>query len=56
MTNFSFNVRINDDNIFEGNENFILTIETLSFNIMVGDPWQTTVTIIDNDRKYSYYV
>ena len=38
--------------MYEGNETFTLTIETLSSNIMVGDPGQTTVTIIDNDRKY----
>lgn len=55
MTNFLFNVRIEDDNIFEGNEDFILTIEILSSNIMVDEPGQTTITIIDDDRKYTMF-
>ena len=49
-TNFSFNVSIIDDDIFEGNENFTVTIRT-SLPIMVGEPVQTTVTIVDNDRE-----
>ena len=47
-TGFSFNVSINDDDIFEGNENFTLSIRTSS-PIMVIEPVQTTVTIVDND-------
>ena len=50
-TRVPFIVLINDDNMYEGNENFTLTIHTLSANIMVGKPAQTTVTIIDNDCK-----
>ena len=44
-----FNVSINDDNIFEDNENFILTINSsLPTGVMVN---QATVTVMDNDRK-----
>ena len=49
-TSFSFNVSINDDDIFEGNENFTLSISLrASSPIMVIEPAQTTVTIVDND-------
>ena len=41
--------------ILEGNENFMLTIDSNSLpaggTIIVGDPGQATVTIVDNDRK-----
>ena len=47
-TSFSFNVSISDDDIFEDNENFTLSIRTSS-PIMVIEPVQTTVTIVDND-------
>ena len=47
-----FNISINDDNIFEENENFTLTINlSLPNGVMVGNPAQATVTIVDNDRK-----
>ena len=53
MTIVQFNVSINDDNIFEGNETFNLSINssTLPSKIIVGSPGQTTVTIVDNDGK-----
>ena len=48
-----FNIPINDDNISEGSENFTLTINSsLPTGVMVGDPGQATVTIVDNDRKF----
>ena len=49
----SFNVSITDDNVFERNENFLLTIHpsSLPSNVTVGDPGQVTVTIVDNDGK-----
>ena len=47
-----FSVSINDDNILEDNENFILTINpSLPTGVMVGNPGQATVTIVDNDCK-----
>ena len=52
-TQAPFNVPINDDNIFEGNENFILTINSSSLptGVTVSDPGQATVTIVDDDGK-----
>ena len=48
-----FNISINDDNIFEENENFTLTINSsLPTGVMVGNPGQATVTIVDNDCKF----
>ena len=54
QTTATFDVPINDDDILEGNENFILTINpsSLPSDVSVGDPDQATVTIVDNDRKY----
>ena len=47
-----FSISINDDNIFEDNENFILTINPLlPTGVMVGNPGQVTVIIVDNDCK-----
>ena len=47
-----FNIPINDDNIFEGNENFTLTINpSLPTGVMVSNPDQARVTIVDNDCK-----
>ena len=53
VTTATFNVPVNDDNMLEGNENFMLTIysSSLPINITVGDPGEATVTIVDNDRK-----
>ena len=50
-----FSISINDDNIFENNENFILTINpSLPTGVMVDNPGQATVTIVDNDCKCWY--
>ena len=53
VTMVAFDVPVNDDNILEGNENFMLTINSSSLpsNVTVGDPGEATVTIVDNDRK-----
>ena len=53
MTNVSFNVSINDDNILEGNENFTLNIESSSLppDVNIGDPDEATVTIVDSDCR-----
>ena len=52
-----FNVSIIDDMIFEGNENFMLTIDpsSLPTDVTVGNPDQATVTIVDDDRKQSFH-
>ena len=54
QTTATFDVPINDDNILEGNENFIFTINASSLpsDVSVGDPDQAIVTIVDSDRKY----
>ena len=52
VTNVPFNISINDDNIFEENENFTLTINSsLPTGVMVGNPGQVRATVMDNDRK-----
>ena len=62
-TNVSFSVSINEDDVLEANETFIIIIiiiiidededeSSLTNNkITVGDPGQVTVTIVDNDSK-----
>ena len=55
-TSASFNVAINDDNILEGNETFILTIAESSlknqgFVFTTGAYDKTTVIIIDTTSK-----
>ena len=51
-----FNVAINDDDIMEANESFILTIDDSSLpnRVNVTDPDQATVTIVDNDDDGKY--
>ena len=53
QTSVSFDVPINDDNILEDDENFILTIisATLPVNVTRGSTGQATVTVVDNDCK-----
>ena len=54
VTSIAFNVPVNDDNIFEGNENFTLTIDQFSLpkNVTVVKLNKTaTVTIVDNDGE-----
>ena len=53
VTSVPFDVPINNDDIFEGNENFTLTIDpsSLPTDVSVGNPGSAVVTIIDDDRK-----
>ena len=48
-----FTVQVTDDDIFEDNENFTLTIDSslLPSDVMIGNPNQVTVTIIDDDGE-----
>ena len=54
LTRVSGQVRILDDNIYEGTENFSLTIDSLSLpvRVMVAANCQHIITIIDN-RKHN---
>ena len=51
--NISLNISINDDNIFEHNEKFTLTINVSSLpsDVYIGNRNETIVTIVDNDGK-----
>ena len=57
-TEASFNVSLSDDNIFERNKKFMITIDpsSLPSNVTVGDPDQVTVTIVDNDGNIHTYI
>ena len=48
-----FDVPINDDNLFEENEEFLLTIDQSSSlnGVIIGSPNITVVNISDNDGK-----
>ena len=47
-----FNISVNDDNIFEDIEIFMLTINSsLPNDVVSGNPDQATVIIMDNDCK-----
>ena len=51
-TEKSFQVPIINDDVFEGNEHFNLTINSTSPSVVsIGDPNQAKVTILDNDHK-----
>ena len=52
-TSASVNVPINDDNILEDVEDFMVTIMTGPFpdGVTRGNPGSATVNILDNDRK-----
>ena len=55
MTSVPIDILITVDVIMEGNENFILTIDSSSLpndgTVVVNNPHQSTVTIVDDDRK-----
>ena len=53
QTTVIFNVPINDDDILERKENFILTINSSSLpgGVTCSDPGQATVTIFSDDCK-----
>ena len=52
MTRVPFDIPINNDDIYEINENFTLTIDpSLPTDVSVGTPDVATVSIVDDDRK-----
>lgn len=54
LTNASFDIAIYNNNILEANENFSLMINTSladSGNVTIGNIYQATVTIFDDDGK-----
>ena len=51
-TSGTLNITINDDVISEANETFMLTISSSS-DVNCDDNCQATVTILDNDGKYT---
>ena len=53
QTTATFDVSINDDDILEGEENFILTVDegSLPAGVTRGTPNETLVSIVDNDCK-----
>ena len=62
-TTATFEVPITDDNMFEGNETFMLTIDSSSLpaGITTADPDQATVTIFEEGKQFCallplYYV
>ena len=57
ITEVTLNVSIIDDDILEGNEKFNLTVNVSSLpnKVIVSDPGQATVTIVDNDGKSNMY-
>ena len=50
-TNVSFEVKLNNDNILEGNETFNITINATSLPGCINrvNPYQATVIIVDDD-------
>ena len=58
VTTKIFEVLINDDDIIEGNEDFMLTINSSSLprNVTVGNPGEATVTIRDNGRRIAVVI
>ena len=56
MTSIPFSISINNDTTFEANETFMININSqLPYNIMVGDPVEAIVTIVDDDSKYNFH-
>lgn len=51
LTHFRFGVLIIDDNTFEGNENFNISIDSseLPNNVIVGQPSEVVIEISDDD-------
>ena len=53
VTRVSFNISVNDDDIFEDSETFNISIDSSSLHkrVTVGDNGHSVVTILDNDGK-----
>ena len=58
VTLATFRISLTDDNILEGNENFLLTINETSLPGLLtrSHPDEATVTVVDNDCKMSYVI
>ena len=58
VTIASFDISITDDNIFEGSEDVKIEIvnASLSNGILVSDPDQATITIVDDDGKTDFVI
>ena len=52
QTRMTFNVSLANNDAFEDNEKFMLTIKPFSLGIITCDPSQATVTIVDIEGKY----
>ena len=55
MTSVTFDVTINNDNVLEDNEDFTLTINPSDGVVVDDDMGSTTVTINNDDCKYTLY-
>ena len=51
LTAVSFDIVINDDEILENNETFIVSINSITNEHMVDTPGLTTITIVDTSSK-----
>ena len=56
MTSSSLVITINDDNMFEDNENFVLKFDSVPSIIAIGDPREATLTILDNEGIMKHQV
>ena len=56
-TRVSLSITITDNDEMENNKTFVLIINSSSLtrHVDVGNPNQTTVTILDDDGKYAVY-
>ena len=56
QTHTVFNVPLNNDDYYEGNENFVITINSSSLlsRVTPDNPSLATVTIVDNDGKHMH--
>ena len=56
MTSVPFSISINNDTKFEGNETITLSISSqLPYGIIIGDPDEALLTVVDDDSKYNWY-
>ena len=51
LTAVSFDIVINDDEILENNETFIVSINSITNEHMVDTPGLTTITIVDTSSE-----
>ena len=58
MTIASFNFSVTNDSIFEGNEDVEIEIVSASLpnEVVVSDPDQATITIVDDDGKTDFLI